>query len=458
MTAKQLLLSLASLPLLAVMTQCASESGPDDSGETGRPEAKKYLSISLNSKEVSNASGTFKLNVTANCEWKAVTDAAWITLSKDSAPRGEVIKVSYQANSEGNLRTGVVRFSGEGVSPVTLTIVQGGTFSNPVGGIPDPYIVKDGNKYYLVKAAKGINISHSKKLSELVRTKEVWRPDINSSTAWNTSHIWAPEMHKIDGRWYIYYTAGRPSSESGGSYKLQRSGVLRAKTNDPEGEWEDMGMLYTGDAYTEGITAVAANTKYAIDLTVFELRGQLYAVWSGAAGANDSNQSIYIATMSNPYTISSSRVHLSSADQDWELHSSRIQEGPAILRRNGKIFIIYSCNGSWTKHYRLGYLVMDENSDPMKKENWTKSPGQVFYRCDNTSDKDGVNGVGHCSFTVSPDGTEDWIVYHAKNRNDNTYTTGRSTYLKRFTWKADGTPDFGTPCGYGEESVVPSGE
>ena len=181
-----------------------SESGPDDSVETGRPEAKKYLSISLNSKEVSNASGTFKLNVTANCEWKAVTDAAWITLSKDSAPRGEVIKVSYQANSEGDLRTGVVRFSGEGVSPVTLTIVQGGTFRNPVGGIPDPYIVKDGNKYYLVKAAKGINISHSKKLSELVRTKEVWRPDINSSTAWNTSHIWAPEMHKApNGKWYI---------------------------------------------------------------------------------------------------------------------------------------------------------------------------------------------------------------------------------------------------------------
>ncbi|MGM9766532.1 MAG: BACON domain-containing protein, partial [Candidatus Cryptobacteroides sp.] len=99
MTVKQLLLSIASLPLLAVMVQCASESGPDDSGETGGPEVKKYLSISLNSKEVDNSSGTFELNVTANCEWKAVTDVSWIKLSKDSAPRGEVIKVSYQANS-----------------------------------------------------------------------------------------------------------------------------------------------------------------------------------------------------------------------------------------------------------------------------------------------------------------------------------------------------------------------
>ena len=194
-------------------------------------------------------------------------------------------------------------------------------------------------------------------------------------------------------------------------------------------------------------------------MTVFELNGQLYAVWSGAPSTtDDSNQSLYIARMSDPCTISSNRVCISQPDQPWEQVSSRINEGPAILKRNGKIFVVYSCNGSWTKYYRLGYIVLDETKDPMDPANWTKSPAAVFYRCDDTADRDGVNGVGHCSFTKSPDGTEDWIVYHVKNRNDNSYTTGRSTFIQRFGWNADGTPNFGSPVGWGEPVVVPSGE
>ena len=536
---------LVAAALVFLAPQCGPAVPEPDPVDPGEPESRKYLNLSLSSKEVDNDSGTFEVNVTTNGAWSASSDADWLEPSKTSAQRGEVITVRYKANPglgqrSGKLtftvagldpkilnvrqsgkflaffpteleidnaggdvsftvsancgwtvssdaswltplktgskssetvtvqcaanptpstrRSGTLRVRSEGLEDKLVTITQGVTFTNPIGGVPDPYIVKDGNAYYLCKAATGINVSRSDHLSHLNGTREVWRPDINSPTDWNTSHIWAPEMHKIRGNWYIYYTAGRPSSESGGSYKMQRSGVLRAKTEDPEGAWEDMGMLYTGDNYTPGIVATAANTRYAIDLTVFELRGQLYAVWSGAAGPNDSNQSIYIATMSDPCTISCSRIRLSGAELPWERQSSQIQEGPAILRHAGKLFIVYSCNGSWTKHYRLGYLVMDESSDPLVPASWTKSPDQVFYRCDDTADRDGVNGVGHCTFTVSPDGSEDWIVYHAKNRNDNTYTTGRSTYLKRFTWREDGMPDFGTPVGYGERNLVPSGE
>lgn len=538
---------LTAVAMAAAVSSCSKEQA-NDTGNENPSGAKSYLSLSIPSKDVNNADGSFDLSVVSNVPWTARVEDSWLSLSKDSADRGEVIKVFYQAGSQaterkgkivfsasglpsqtlvvtqkskalnvsssyfevdnethqvklnvsancawsaksndnwlsvnmstaqGNQqvtvtcqanatpdikRTGTITISTDGLEPKVCKIVQGKMFRNPIGGIPDPYIVKDGNSYYLVKASTGINISRSDKLSELVGTHEVWRPDINSSTDWNTSHIWAPEMHKVEGRWYIYYAAGRPSSESGGSYKLQRSGVLRAKTDDPEGEWEDMGMLYTGDDYTPGIVATAANTKYAIDLTVFEHKGQLYAVWSGAAGAGDSNQSIFIATMSDPCTISCSRVRLSSADQPWELKSSRIQEGPAILKHGGKIFIIYSCNGSWTKHYRLGYLMIDDTKNLLEPGNWKKSPDQVFYRCDDTPVESavyGINGVGHCSFTVSPDGKEDWIVYHAKNKNDNTYTTGRSSYLKRFTWTEEGLPDFGEPVAYDSKSVVPSGD
>jgi GH43 family beta-xylosidase len=107
-------------------------------------------------------------------------------------------------------------------------------------------------------------------------------------------------------------------------------------------------------------------------------------------------------------------------------------------------------------------MLPNSSLNPMVPANWQKSANQVFYRCDETlpgtAGVDGVNGVGHCSFTSSTDDTEDWIVYHVKNRNDATYDTGRSTFLQRFTWNADDTPNFGTPVGWGEPVAVPSGE
>ena len=206
----------------------------------------KTLVLSSTFFEVDNETHQIKLNVSANCAWRAKSDENWLSVNLSTAQGNQQVTVTCQANSTPEIkRTGIITISTDGLEPKVCEIVQGKMFRNPIGGIPDPYIVKDGNGYYLVKASTGINISRSDKLSELVGTREVWRPDINSSTDWNTSHIWAPEMHKVGGKWYIYYTAGRPSSESGGSYKLQRSGVLRARTDDPEGEWEDMGMLYT---------------------------------------------------------------------------------------------------------------------------------------------------------------------------------------------------------------------
>lgn len=445
---------------------CACEGGSSDPSEgpgNPNPDPKPYLSILPTTKTVGSAAGEFDITVTSNTAWTAMPLCSWISLPQSEGDRGGLVKIRYEACSN-TARSGEVEFRAEGVQPVRLKVIQGDkTFTNPLGGVPDPWIIQHDGWYYLCKAhGDGINISRSKQLSVLSSTQTIWsapRDDASGNKPWNTSHVWAPELHRVNGKWYIYYTAGRPSSENGGHYYKQRSGVLRAKSDDPFGAWEDMGMLYTGDDYTKDGPISADNTAYAIDLTVFELNGQLYAVWSGAPSmTNDSNQSLYIAQMSDPCTISSNRICISRPEQPWEQFSSRINEGPAVLKRNGKIFIVYSCNGSWTKYYRLGYIVLDETKDPMDPSNWTKSPAAVFYRCDDTADRDGVNGVGHCSFTQSPDGTEDWIVYHVKNRNDDTYTSGRSTFIQRFSWNADGTPNFGTPVGWGEPVVVPSGE
>ncbi|MDR0510673.1 MAG: family 43 glycosylhydrolase [Rikenellaceae bacterium] len=449
------LLTTTALSLALISAGCGKKG---DTPATQKP----YVRISSNEKVVATASSSFNLYVTSNTNWTVEAMGQWLHTDKTAGNGNMTVKVSCEA-SDVERRAGVVRLKAAGINPVDLIVTQTDrTFTNPIFNMPDPWVVKREDSYYICKAqGAGVNLARSGKLSQFGGTSSVWKcpTDAGAVKPWNVANVWAPELHYIDGTWYIYYTAGRPHAETN-SYGTQRSGVLRAKTDNPQGAYDDMGMLYTGNEWQSGIVATAANTIYAIDLTVFKLNGQLYAVWSGQPTATDGSQRLYIATMSNPYTISSSRVEISKADQVWEKYSGSINEGPAILinEAKGKLFVVYSCNGSWTKQYRLGYLMLDMTKDPMVASNWTKSSNYVFWRCDDTSDRDGVNGVGHCSFTKSPDETEDWIFYHVKHRNDNTWESGRSAFIQKFTWKADGTPDFGTPVGWNEPVVIPSGE
>lgn len=442
------------LILLIFLSSCGDSS--DDVG------TDSFIDISTNEKLITNASGSFGIQILSNGYWEIETTGNWLQPDRKNGTGNASVTVTYDANDT-ETRIDVITFNC-GDHSLELTVTQSEqTFQNPIAGIPDPWIIKHNGYYYICKAqGNGINISKSEKLSAITGTQTVWECPVDNGDEkpWNVAHVWAPELHRIDGRWYIYYTAGRPRSELG--YYQQRSGVLRAKTDDPMGEWEDMGMLYTGGNFEDGIEPTIANTYYAIDLTVSRLNNSLYAVWSGGT-EGISGQYLYIAKMSNPYTISSPRQLISSPEQSWELISAStiINEGPAILKNieKNKFFVVYSCNGSWTKNYRLGYVMLNDTlADPLTKSNWIKSSSTVFYRCDDTSDKNGVNGVGHCSFTKSPDDSEDWIVYHVKNRNDNSYSTGRSTFVQKFGWKEDGTPDFGEPVGWGEIIATPSGE
>lgn len=453
---------LFSFLLMCVACNDSSDTSVTDNG--GVPlEGKDYLSVLPAAVQVRNYAGTFKLNIATNLTWSATTDSDWVLLPKNQGGK-ELLEIAYQENSDVTASNkATITFSAEGVDDVVIEIIQSDkTFTNPLAGIPDPWIIQHQGVYYTCKAqGAGINVSKSDKMTVINPTQSIWlAPKDNGAVKpWNTSHVWAPELHFVDGRWYVYYAAGRPIEEHGGSYKMQRTGLLRSKTVDPMGEYEDLGMMYTGDQYEPGIIPTADNTCYAIDMGVLWIGSQLYAVWSGTRTKEEGgDQRIYIAKMSNPWTISSNRVMISEPDQPWELVSGKVQEGPAFLQRNGKTFIVYSCNGSWTKDYRLGYLMLEEGMDPMNPINWKKSANAVFYRCDDTVDEDGVNGVGHCSFTKSPDGTEDWIVYHVKHRNHGSYSTGRSMFVQRFTWNTDGTPNFGHPVGWGEPVVVPSGE
>ena len=381
----------ASLAIVTMML-CCSHCSKDDSGSgnSGKP----YIRLNFSEKMVSNSAGSLEVFVSSNTEWTSEPRSKWLSVDRSGGKGDLAVRISFEENGT-EKRTGIVRFTADGVNPVEIIITQSAlTFTNPItiGGniatMPDPYIVKDGDYYYTCKASgNGIAISRSMRLTVVNATTKKWSlPYEGPSKPWNIADLWAPELFHIGDRWYVYYAAGRRGQDGITGYGTQRSGVLRSKTDDPLGEWEDMGMLYTGYDYQPGIKPTAANTEYAIDLTTFELKGQRYAVWSG--NGTDAVQQIRIATMSDPCTISSSMVILSTPTQSWETMDGRkINEGPAILvnEEKGKLFIVYSCNPSWTKNYRLAWLMLDMNDgDPMNPADWQKSSNYAFWSSDYT--------------------------------------------------------------------------
>jgi GH43 family beta-xylosidase len=319
------------------------------------------------------------------------------------------------------------------------------TFTNPVGAGADPWVVRHDGVYYHVKSqGRQIQVSASPRLTDVVAapaTPVGTAPD----TGWNRSNVWAPELHHRNGRWYIYYAAGR----AGPPFTSQQAGVLESVDGNPLGRYVDRGMLYTGDSVGTG-----TGNRWSIDLTIGRIGGRDYAVWSGwatRAATDKTPQQLYIAPMSNPWTISANRVLLSAPEESWERGPELdLQEGPTLLQRGGDVFLIYSTRDSWLKEYSLGQLrLRDTLSDPMNPLNWTKK-GPVF------EGSASVFGVGHASFTTAPDGAEPWIVYHTKDSAVPGWK--RSVHMQPFAWSPSGEPVFGAPAAGGARIRSPRGE
>lgn len=319
------------------------------------------------------------------------------------------------------------------------------SFTNPVGAGADPWVVRHAGSYYHVKSQGGrIWISASPRLTDVVGAPatSVWTaPD----TGWNRSNVWAPELHRRDGRWYVYYAAGR----AGPPFTSQQSGVLESVSDDPLGRYVDRGMLYTGDSIGTG-----TGNRWSIDLTVGRIAGRDYAIWSGWASRAETDrtpQQLYIAPMSDPWTIAANRVLLSAPEEAWERGPELdLLEGPTLLQRGGDVFVFYSTRDSWLKEYSLGQLrLRDTLADPLSAASWSKR-GPVFVG--NAQ----VFGVGHASFATVADGVESWIVFHTKDSPVPGWK--RSVHLQPFGWSPAGDPQFGDAIAAGVRLRSPRGE
>jgi GH43 family beta-xylosidase len=320
------------------------------------------------------------------------------------------------------------------------------TFRNPLlPSGPDPWVTsKEGWYYFMASTQTNLMIWKTRNIPDLknAEKKAVWTPPPNGPYS---AELWAPELHFLRGKWYIYFAA------DAGDNSTHRLWVLENGAADPlQGEWMMKGKL------------ADASDKWAIDASVFELNDKLYALWSGWEDDTNGVQNIYIAAMSNPWTISGRRVLLSSPTLPWETIGDLsgkpshvdVNEGPEVLVHGDKIFLFYSASGCWTDRYCLGMLSALVTNDLLERSAWKKSLVPVFWEKPSAH----AYGTGHNSFFKSPDGTEDWLIYHANPEPGDGCGRQRSPRTQRFEWNADGTPNFGEPVPLEQTIERPSGE
>ena len=316
-------------------------------------------------------------------------------------------------------------------------------FTNPLLPTgPDPWVFAyKGNYYYMNTTSKNLTIRKTKDISALASAekKVVWTPE--PGQPWS-KELWAPELHRWDGKWYIYFAADAGKNES------HRIFVVENPSDDPMlGTWTLKGQ-------------VSDNTnRWAIDPDIFEVGGTHYLLWSGWQGDHDGEQDIFIARMRNPWTLDSPRTMIASPRYAWEKVDDRlnashvnVNEGPEGLVHGEKVFVVYSGSGCWTDSYELGVLEASTTANLLDRNSWKKFDHPFFKQ----DPKAGVYGPGHNGFFKSPDGKQDWLIYHANSGPGQGCSAARSPRIQPFTWNADGTPDFGTPVPPGRLLDKPS--
>lgn len=316
------------------------------------------------------------------------------------------------------------------------------TFTNPLNSSgADPYMTYYNGNYYLMTTPYSGPLTMRKAPTIAALKSAAPVPVFSAHAAGRDRQVWAPEMHLLDGpngkRWYIYYSAG------GGDIEDQRVHVVESAGIDPLGPYTYKGMIF------------GANDWWGIDGSVVTINGRLYFTWSGVPTPQwaGSNPSIYIVALSNPWTVTGPRTQISTPTYAWETQRTPMNEGPVALQHNGKTFISYSASACQGPDYKLGLLTLT-GSDPLSASSWTKGSEPAFQR----SDANGVYGPGHNGFFKSPDGTEDWIVYHANSSSTQGCGATRTTRIQKITWNPDGSPNLGVPVATNTALTVPSGE
>ncbi|EIZ8955749.1 family 43 glycosylhydrolase [Cronobacter sakazakii] len=297
----------------------------------------------------------------------------------------------------------------------------------------DPFILRHQGQYYFIASVPEydrLEIRRAPSIESLRQAQPVvvWRKPESGPMS---ELIWAPELHHINNKWYIYFAAA-PTRALKDNMFQHRMYVLECADSEPlTSTWTDKGQIQT------------PYDTFSLDATTFEHQGKLWYLWAQKAPDIPGNSNLYLCEMENPWTLKGEPVMLSKPELEWECRGFLVNEGPAVVKHGERLFITYSASAT-DENYCMGLLWIDQAADLRDPRNWHKSPQPVFT----TSYENRQYGPGHNSFTTTPD-SQDVLVYHARNyteiEGDPLWDPNRHTRVKLVTWDDDGMPQFGTP-------------
>lgn len=298
----------------------------------------------------------------------------------------------------------------------------------------DPYIFRHGDGPYYFTASvpeyDKIILRRSDTLEGLKNAEEavLWRKHESGA---QSIHVWAPEIHYLDGNWYIYYAAG----DKDDVWEI-RPYVLRCTGQDPmKDPWEEMGMMQAAEDDKFSFH------DFSLDATIFENKGEKYYIWAEKTGVGKKISNLYIARMESPVRLATAQVLLTTPDYDWERVDFWVNEGPAVLKHDGKIFMTFSASATGAC-YCMGLMYIDEEADVLDPHAWTK----LRYPVLQTDEEKGIYGPGHNSFVKAQDGITDLCVYHARQYDeiigDPLYDPNRHAMVMKVEYDEKGFPVF----------------
>lgn len=296
----------------------------------------------------------------------------------------------------------------------------------------DPYVLYENGWYYFtasVPAYDTIVLRRSRTLEGLADAEEkvLWTKHESGP---QSIHIWAPELHFLFGRWYIYYAGG----DKDDVWEI-RPYVLECTGSDPyEDPWAEAGPMQCSDDDPFSFRA------FSLDGTVFEDRGDWYYIWAEKVGVGKQISNLYIGRMESPVRLATVQVLLTTPDYDWERVGFWVNEGPALIRHGGMIYLTYSASETGAA-YCMGMLSAREGSDLLDPLSWKKERYPVLK----TDASISLYGPGHNSFTTDEKG-RDIMVYHARTEEkiegNPLYNPNRHAFLMPVAWDENGRPVF----------------
>lgn len=323
--------------------------------------------------------------------------------------------------------------------------VRAADYANPlIEERADPYVVRGENGSYYFTASypaygnvnKGydrIILRESKTVAGLASAEEktIWQAHASGIMA---KHIWAPEMHFIGGKWYMFFAAGSSSD-----VWAIRPYVLQCDGDPMTGKWTECGQMQASAGDTDSFTS------FSLDMTYFENGGKHYLIWAEIKG----DSSLFMAEINpdEPWKLISKPILLTKPEYSWELVNHRVNEGAAVLKTGGRVYVFFSASGTGSE-YCVGRMWADANANLMDTASWHKEKNAVL----STSDLDGESGPGHNSFVTDENGNL-LIVYHARPSAHDSKTCGtyasdplydpcRHTRIRQVYIDADGVPNI----------------